>query len=112
VAIDSLRILVIPRYDIFVSTAFSPNGDGTNDRFYPNFGAAAVELTSLSVYDRWGGLVYRTAKQEAGAVPLAGWDGGLSDGRPAQNGVYLWTMEVRFRDGHTERRGGDVMLLR
>lgn len=109
---DSLRILVVPRYEVFVPTAFSPNGDGTNDRFYPNLGAAAVELTSLSVYDRWGGLVYRTAKQEAAAVPLAGWDGGLSDGRPAPNGVYLWTMEVRFRDGHTERRGGDVMLLR
>ena len=109
---DSLRILVVARYDVYVPTAFSPNGDGVNDRFYPNFGAAAVELTALSVYDRWGGLVYRTANQEVTAVPRAGWDGGLSDGRPAQNGAYVWTMEVRFRDGHTERRGGEVMLLR
>jgi gliding motility-associated-like protein len=111
VAGDSLRILVIPRYDVFVPTAFSPNGDGVNDHFYPNFGAAAVELISLSVYDRWGGLVYRTANQETAAVPLPGWDGGLSGGLPASPGVYLWTMEVRFRDGHTERRGGDVMLV-
>lgn len=111
-ASDSLRILVIPRYDVFLPTAFSPNGDGINDHFYPNLGTAASELISLSIYDRWGGLVYRTTNQEAAAVPLAGWDGGLSAGRPAQRGVYLWTMEVRFRDGHTERQAGDVMLLR
>jgi len=111
VAGDSLRIIVVPRYDVFVPTAFSPDGNGVNDLFYPNLGAAAVELTSLIVYDRWGGLVYRTTNRAAAAVPRAGWDGGLSDGRTAPPGVYVWTIEVRFRDGHTERRAGDVVLM-
>ncbi len=52
---------------IFVPRAFSPNGDGTNDKAF----VRGEYLTSVefSIYNRWGELVFRTTDK------TIGWDG-------------------------------------
>ena len=111
VATDSLRITVAPRYAVFVPNAFSPNGDGVNDRLLPELGPAAVALLEWRVYDRWGGLRFAHGGAPAPLPPEAGWDG-TDGGAPLRPGVYVWTARVRFLDGRELSLGGDVALLR
>lgn len=83
VANSSIVITVIPPGLFTMPDAFSPNGDGVNDRFGPYIpsGSSAV-LSSIRIYNRWGLLVY------SGSDPL-GWDGTYNGvQQPVDNYVY------------------------
>lgn len=95
--------------EVYLPNAFSPNDDGVNDRFYPQDGGDVQEIVSLTVYDRWGGMVFQRQNFVANESGL-GWKGDHR-GRPLGPGVYLWVMHVRFRDGYSEERTGEVMLV-
>jgi|GEM_PF-6357608 gliding motility-associated-like protein len=91
---------------IYLPNAFSPNGDGVNDRFraFPHpQDCAPVTDFQLQVFDRWGGEVYR------GESLTDGWDGRVAD-RPAMTGHYVYS--ISYHDGFVrrERRGGVVLL--
>jgi gliding motility-associated-like protein len=85
---------------VVIPTAFSPNGDGNNDVFKPKI-YDAVKNYQMSVYNRWGGLVFRTSD------PNAGWDG--ANNQP-QAFIYVCT----FNDRNNEKKEftGSLMLLR
>ena len=90
---------------VYVPNIFSPNDDGENDRF--TVYARNARTFALSVYDRWGSLVF----QEKGDI-LRGWDGQIS-GRPAEAGVYAYTVSfVEEGKAAVQRLSGDVTLLR
>jgi gliding motility-associated-like protein len=64
--------------------AFSPDGDGRRDVFFPE--GLKKSRFELSVYDREGRLVYRTSDARQP------WDGKFSDGTSAQVGsMFTWT---------------------
>ncbi len=110
-AIDSVFIEVRKDYKVFLPNAFSPNGDGRNDRFTLFAGGAKVEeVLRLAVYDRWGNLLFERNNFAPGDESM-GWDG-RSRGRLAPGGVYIYQAEVRFIDGATRMFSGDVSLLR
>jgi gliding motility-associated-like protein len=90
---------------IYVPNIFSPNDDGENDVFTV-FGQS-IESVTLSVYSRWGELVY----QEKGDV-IKGWDGAIR-GRPAESGVYVYlvTYKIPFST-KTEYVSGNLTLIR
>jgi gliding motility-associated-like protein len=52
---------------LLVPTGFSPNGDGVNDLF--RILNTNIKLNNLSIYNRWGNLVFSTANI------TEGWDG-------------------------------------
>jgi len=85
---------------VVMPTAFSPNGDGRNDLFRPKV-YDQVKNYELSVYNRWGGLVFRTAD------PAVGWDGGQQ-----VEGAFIYL--CTFNDRNNERRelSGSVMLVK
>ena len=94
---------------IYAPNAFSPNRDGRNDYFYlqsPDFGI----IRSLSVYDRWGGLVFRSS-ESALNEPQSGWDG-MYRGQPAPGGAYLWRAEIEFIGEIVEGFSGEVSVVR
>ncbi len=105
-----LMITVEKDNDVFIPNAFSPNGDGRNDRFFIQSGKAVDEILYYQIYDRWGGLV---AEQGLHAPddPAFGWDGRIS-GEPAPGGIYLYQTAVRLIDGTVRNRWGDVLLIR
>ena len=89
--------------------AFTPNGDGRNDIFMPVFNPDCDALYyELKIYNRYGQLVYMTNRKGTG------WDGTYSDNRPADAGVYFYTINLTNRYGDTERKllKGDIMLVR
>lgn len=62
--------VLIPYKEVFVlPTAFSPNGDGNNDKYYPIFFGPDLQgsVVEFRIYDRWGQLLYNN--------PNDGWDG-------------------------------------
>ena len=93
----------------FIPNAFSPNGDGINDRL-ETFVRAFWDLNSyqFQIFDRWGSLVF------ASTNPVSSWDGTI-DGKLAPAGSYLWTLEYELMDprgAQFEREAGDVILIR
>jgi gliding motility-associated-like protein len=88
---------------LMMPNAFTPNGDGANDLFrvkYPQF----IQKFSLSIYNRWGQLVFQTTD------PSAGWDGRYKT-KMQPNGNYLWTITLTDLEGRTESAKGNVVLL-
>lgn len=88
---------------IFVPNVFSPNGDGHNEEFRAFHNDICIEFT-LSVYDRWGELIWRSFD------PEAVWDGKFR-GKSAPAGVYVWVLEIR-EGRKTDLKKGNVTLLR
>ncbi len=113
VAAKTVRITVVERGPVDAPTAFSPNGDGINDvwELYPN--ASIERLRSLSVYTRWGELVYFTeglGDWQHGGLPLKAWDG-YSKGKKMNPAVYVWLLEAETFDGETQVLHGDLTVM-
>ncbi len=85
---DTIRkdIFVSPEVPIFFPNAFTPNGDGKNDEFFgvckfPNL----LHDFELTVWNRWGGLVFETND------PLGRWNGAaMNSGQILPQGVYVY----------------------
>lgn len=104
VGTDSISVKVYLVSDIVAPNAFTPNGDGRNDRFK----AVALGIRDfqyLAVYNRWGQRVFYST--DAGQ----GWDGTLG-GQPQVTGVYVWMAAGVDYHGNTIQRKGTVILIR
>jgi len=100
----AVNIKVLVTRELIVPNAFTPNSDGHNDLFRVK-NPQLVHTFSMSIFDRWGVLVYETAD------PYQGWDGNRN-GNPATAGTYVWT--IRYTDilGKTQSRSGTLILVR
>lgn len=80
---------------IFVANSFSPNGDGQNDTFRPDFPIQfALDLASAGwrfrIFSRWGSEVFFDTD-----LPLGSWDGTVGE-KPVPAGVYQWTLDLNL----------------
>ena len=103
--------LTIVLGDIYVPNAFSPDGDGRNDRFtfYSDNGSGEI-IEHLQVFDRWGALIY----EDEGLFlndESTGWDGRFGE-KLMNPGVYTYHGIVRFGNGVKKSFKGDISLLR
>ncbi len=97
-------------YQIYVPSAFSPNGDGNNDLFfvYAQKGQVA-EVRSFHVVNRWGDLIYE-AQHFQPNDPSYGWDGTFN-GQMLTTQVLAYFVEIAFVNGKVEVFKGDVTLV-
>jgi gliding motility-associated-like protein len=91
------------RTAIDLPSAFSPNGDGSNDILFVRGGA--VETVLLKIFNRWGELVFETNSMEKG------WDGTYK-GKPQEMDAYAYVLYATFIDGTNAQKKGNVTLLR
>jgi len=104
-------VQVLKNYQVFVPSAFSPNGDGHNDLFFVNAQTEQVQaIRSFQVINRWGDLIYE-AHNFPPNDPQYGWDGSFN-GQMLTNQVFAYFVEVQFIDGEVEIFKGDVTLIR
>src|SRR5678815_1181510 len=89
---------------IEVPKAWSPNGDGHNDKLYP-LTICIKELKYFRVFNRWGQLVFETR------TIGQGWDG-MFNGSPQVMDVYTWTLEADGEDGVHYKLAGNSILMR
>lgn len=101
---DSVAINARSCCDMNFPTAFSPNGDGTNDMFRPvNYGHHTI--VAFNVVNRWGQTVFNTSDE------TKGWDGTFN-GVPQEIGAYFWYIKYRCSDGTYNEKSGTVTLVR
>lgn len=101
---DTFMVWVVGEAQVFVPSAFTPNGDGLNDFLKP-IGIGYRQVNFFRVFDRWGTLVFHTSQFNHG------WDGNWK-GMPAEMGVYYWVLQMTDRFGKEELYKGDVTLIR
>jgi gliding motility-associated-like protein len=89
---------------IFVPTAFSPNGDGVNDLFRP-IGVGIKSIEYFRVFNRWGQLVFSTS------VNGQGWDGSIG-GKPQSTNTFVWIVRGIDYLNKPFFRKGTVTLIR
>lgn len=82
VCVDNCPYYVLP-------SAFSPNNDGDNDLYTPRFPYFFVDRVEMSIFNRWGNLVFQTED------PMINWDGtDQVTGGVLAEGVYYYTCRV------------------
>jgi gliding motility-associated-like protein len=101
---DSIHVIYYAGPDIYVPTAFSPNGDGRNDILTP----VVVGISSglhFRIFNRAGQLVFSSSR------PGQGWDGYMN-GHIAPAGTYVWeAMGLDYMKKMIVRKG-TVELIR
>lgn len=101
------QVVVRKSCAIDIPNAFTPNGDGHNDYFFPRqLSSEGVTAFHLQVFNRWGQLLFETRELNG-----RGWNGRLND-EVQPMGVYLYRIDVRFANSREERYEGNVTLLR
>jgi len=101
---DNALVTVIP-YCIKIMNAFTPNGDGMNDRWLVTNGAACTKRISVAVYNRYGGVVYKNDNYNND------WDG-TYNGKPVADGTYYYSIIYTTITNKTISLKGDVTILR
>ena len=95
--------------NLFIPNTFSPNGDGSNERFYPR-GTGIHLIKSLRVFNRWGEVVFERLNFNANDA-AAGWDGTFKGARLSPD-VYIYSCEVVCINNEVIPFKGDITLLR
>jgi gliding motility-associated-like protein len=94
---------------IFIPSAFTPNGDGLNDRFeFDILGATSV---NVDIWNRWGEKVFNNPAQPNGTNDTHGWDG-LFKGQAVPYDTYTYQFVVTYFDGHQETISGTVIVMK
>jgi large repetitive protein len=89
---DSISYMVVIDgiYTLYAPNAFSPNGDGINDIFYVSGDGFDAENFELSIYNRWGELIFSSE------TISTGWDG-MHNGQKVSGDVYVWKIVSKDR---------------
>jgi gliding motility-associated-like protein len=101
---DQATVNVIP-YCIKVMAAFTPNGDGVNERWLVTDGNACTDQIKVAVYNRYGNVVYSNDDY------TNNWDGTYK-GKPVADGTYYYNITYKTITGKTVLAKGDVTILR
>jgi gliding motility-associated-like protein len=101
-ACQNVDALIAPLVD--VPSAFTPNGDGINDRV--RLRGYGINKMVFRIYNRWGAMVY-----ESTSIKDAGWDGRYKGALQPQD-VYGYIADIEFSDGKRYQKKGDITLLR
>ena len=111
-AVGTVLVEVDKNRNVYIPNVFSPNGDGPNDEFRVFACRGVSAIPYVRIFDRWGGLVYEQKDLQPdcfGGTRI--WDG-TAKGKDANQGVYVYVMEVLFLDGFTLLYRGDVTIIR
>ncbi len=92
--------------EIWFPNAFTPDGDGVNDLFYPVY--TNVDKKTLTVFNRWGGKVFE------GSGGAAIWDG-KHLGELCPEGIYSYIFDYEEKSGSkrvSKQLHGSITLLK
>jgi gliding motility-associated-like protein len=89
--------------DLYIPNAFTPNGDASNNNFF----VVTKNITQLhiDIFDRWGERIYSSDN------PEFQWDGSYQ-GRPVQQGVYIYLLRATGIEGTNFAKEGTVTVLK
>jgi gliding motility-associated-like protein len=89
----------------FIQTAFTPNGDGINDKL--EIKEKGIIDWHMVIYDRWGKLVWETFDV------LDHWDGShLESGEQVPHGAYAYSISLTWYTGRYFSKMGTITVIR
>jgi gliding motility-associated-like protein len=88
---------------LFIPSAFTPNGDGLNDVL--EIKGTFIDTYTIKIYNSIGSVVFESTN------PTINWDG-TYHGKMLPVGAYAYEINVKTSFGATKRRTGTVTLLR
>jgi gliding motility-associated-like protein len=103
IASDDMTITVVP-YCIKPMEAFTPNGDGINERWLITNGNCLTSARA-QVFNRYGAKVFEANDYKNN------WDG-TYEGKPLPDGTYYYVISYKLINGKTEYLKGNVTILR
>ncbi|MES2432040.1 MAG: gliding motility-associated C-terminal domain-containing protein [Bacteroidota bacterium] len=104
IAKDSVKVTYfVVCNDIYFPTAFTPNGDGSNDKFGPSGNLNQVTAYKLNIYNRLGELVFRSTN------PFVKWDGYYLGS--ISSGNYVWQSDFLF-NGKARTHKGNLVVIK
>ncbi|MEI2694839.1 MAG: gliding motility-associated C-terminal domain-containing protein [Saprospiraceae bacterium] len=103
IIIKTLNVKIRQNNELFLPTAFTPNGDQIND-FWEPWIAPASKLIIAKIFNRWGEIVY-VSKTEVK------WDGRFKDSN-CSPGVYIYYLEIQQGNKNKIIKSGDFTLFR
>jgi len=104
VSTDNAVVTVVP-YCVKIMNAFTPNGDGMNDRWLVSTGTTCTKQIAVAVFNRYGNVVYKNDNYQNN------WEG-TYDGKPVADGTYYYTITYTTLTDKKVYAKGDVTILR
>lgn len=109
IATDTLRVTVINPEDVdcdqvFLPKAFTPNGDGLNDRFGISNFFIIEDLMTFEIFNRWGERLFATMD------PNDSWDGYFRN-QEVNPGIFIYKIKYRCQ-GEEKASSGSFSLIR
>jgi len=92
-----------PCTDLFVPSAFSPNGDNQNDILFVY--GSCINFMQFEIYNRWGERVFISTN------PANGWDGTWR-GQPCESAVFTYVLTGQMLDGTAIEMQGNISLIK
>ncbi|MEO6188972.1 MAG: gliding motility-associated C-terminal domain-containing protein, partial [Saprospiraceae bacterium] len=108
---DSIHILLLTiknEVGIYYPNVIHPGG--INGKFTIFDNGAIEEIETLSIFDRWGELIWQKQHFKSNDINL-GWDGTFG-GKNVLPGVYVWHAKLRLKESKLLEEKGDVTVLR
>ncbi len=103
---NKVSITVVPDYQIYVPSAFTPNNDGTNDVFEIFGNKKLWKELSMTIYNRWGEKVFESSDSKFA------WDGTFH-GVLQNPQIYVYQLRITFIDGYAmPLQKGSISLIR
>lgn len=107
---DEILVKVNKNREVFSPNIIKQGQEGTNSRIMLSGKALAAEGVSFDVFDRWGNKVHNITNFTLNNLDHA-WDG-TYNGKPVEEGVYVWKAHIRYIDGFEQYYSGSVTVLR
>jgi gliding motility-associated-like protein len=102
---DTIRVTVYDlEADMYVPTAFTPNGDGSNDVIRPIL-LGMKKLNYFKIFNRFGELVFET--NQIGK----GWNG-IFKGKAQDMASFVWMAEGITFKNQVRTKKGNLILIR
>jgi gliding motility-associated-like protein len=110
-ASDTVTVFVAcSNTNLNLPSAFTPNNDGKNDKFYPMTRGYTI-INKFIIYDRWGGKVFERY-YFAPNSPDLGWNGNTKDKLTSGTAVFVWIIEATCDVGEKVESKGTVVVIR
>jgi len=103
ITVDTQLVKTYKKIDIYLPSAFTPNGDGLNDYLRPLL-LGFQKVNYFRVYNRWGQLLFESASD------FPGWDGRFKN-QIQDPQTIIWKIEATDLDGKLHQKTGTTILL-
>lgn len=98
---------------VYIPNSFAPESTNDDNRiFRPYFSGETISQFSMKVIDSFKKVLYEVDLTEDNIdLSLYGWDGSLKSGKPAENGLYYYSITLTA-ESETHTRAGTIFLIK